>query len=164
MLFDGNDTSSSPCGAPSRGFHHHQPLSTVLLACARYHRLSLTNPSGTRRSRCHPSNMHEQRDRNQQRLHQREREQSHDRAARAREAPGTAPSGASMVGERSLARALMVIKTGMDARPFESGVGQRNRRGHELRHRVLTRCGTGCATGLPRHPGETPRSAADVLP
>src|SRR5688500_11886116 len=37
VLLDGNDTASSPCGAPSSGFHHHHPLSTVLLDCARYH-------------------------------------------------------------------------------------------------------------------------------
>ncbi len=55
VLLDGYETPSSPCGAPSRGFHHHQPLSIVLLDWARYHRLSLTNPSGTRISRCQPS-------------------------------------------------------------------------------------------------------------
>src|SRR6187399_1871820 len=55
VLFEGYETSSSPVGAPSRGFHHHQPLSIVLFDCARYHTLSLTNPNGTRKSRCQPS-------------------------------------------------------------------------------------------------------------
>src|SRR5262245_56139263 len=55
LLLDGYANSSSPNGAPSLEFDHHQPLSTVLLLCIRNQRLSLENLSGTRTSRCQPS-------------------------------------------------------------------------------------------------------------
>src|SRR5215510_4365845 len=54
LLLDGYANSSSTNGAPSLGFDHHQPLSTVLLLCIRNQRLSLENLSGTRMSRCQP--------------------------------------------------------------------------------------------------------------
>src|SRR5215510_49251 len=55
LLLDGYAISFRTNGAPRLGFDHHQPLSTVLLLCIRYQRLSMENRSGTRMSRCQPS-------------------------------------------------------------------------------------------------------------